>query len=152
MSSEFMESLYNSILNYNERNSYMKLVVCNILGYSEDHMYNQLMGDLYEKYLRLNSDTKSLLIEEFMITPMVIDAFIKLNEVERKSFATEILDGYIKPIIIFVNNENYESAAMMFAYMNRFVKDKIKYNNELLVDEETNGFRSQNVYIKKHVS
>ena len=43
MSEELMMSFKEHHLKYGERNSYMKKMICDILGYDENHMYNQIL-------------------------------------------------------------------------------------------------------------
>ena len=57
MSEEIMLGYKKSLLNYCDRQTYVKMVVCGILGYDENNMYHQLVGEFYDNGYMFGNST-----------------------------------------------------------------------------------------------
>ena len=148
MSEEQMLKFKENVQMYNERNSYVKTVVCKVLGYDENHMYNQLYGDFYDQYLRSNDKLLPYVIEEFQISPMVENLLMNMDNEKRVVFAREIL-MYINQIVFNFKNEDLESAALMFIYMNNYLRKFMNNVGILAIDKQIDNINEQEYIMKK---
>lgn len=140
MSEELMMRFKENCLKYNERSSYIKKIVCDVLGHDENHMFNQMVGELYDNYLKENY--LPVAIEEFQISPMVENLLNKMNNDEQVAFSDNIVNGYIKPISILVVLEDYEGATKLFMGMNEYLrKYAIRFPSGLAIDQELENIK-----------
>lgn len=144
MSEEQILSFKENVLNYNERKSYVKTIVCDILGYDENDMHNQLVGEFYDKYLK--EKFTPIAIEEYQITPMVEIMLSKMSNEEQKVIGNSLL-VYIENIVANYNyvvtnydNQAIESAALMFAYMNNYLRKMMNNVGILAIDKQVEEF------------
>lgn len=126
-----------SIPKYNDRKSYVKTIVCDVLGYDENNMYNQLIGDFYDCYLR--EKVLPIAIEEYQITPMLEMLLLKMNVEEQKVLGNNML-VYIQNIVANYSNNDYESAALMFAHMNYYLRKLMNNVGILAIDKNIGEF------------
>lgn len=144
MSEELMMSFKEHHLKYGERNSYMKKMICDILGYDENHMYNQMLEELCDGYLV--ERFLPVAIEEFQISGMIEAKVNNMSEEKRTSLATNIVDGFIKPIAILVVSEDLEHASQMFMFMNDFLRKYVIKNTETLaIDKQINELKDYKI-------
>jgi len=136
MSNELMMAFKKNCLNYNEHNSYVKKIVCEILGYDENHMYNQMIADLYDKCLKENYFP--YIMEEFQISSMMEIKLDQMSNEEKLQIANSIVDTYIKHIAINMANGDYAVAVLIFIHMNHYMKRFINYTDPMLVNEQLN--------------
>ena len=148
MSEEIMLGYKKSLLNYCDRQTYVKMVVCGILGYSENNMYHQLVGEFYDNYLKENYLATA--IEEFQISPMVERLLTQMSKEEQTILANNLF-CYIQNIVENYKNEDYESATLMFVYMNSFLRNIMKNLGVLAIDKELDEIKNdtQKVILKK---
>lgn len=135
MSEEQMLSFKKNIPSYNERKSYVKTIVCDVLGYDENNMYNQLVGDFYDNYLR--EHFTSIAIEEYQISPMIEIMLSKMNGEEQKVIGNNIFI-YIQNVVANYSNGDLASATLMFIYMNDYLR-KIMNNVGILAIDKHNA-------------
>ena len=135
MSEELMNSFKEKCLKYNERSSYIKKMVCDVLGHDENHMFNQMVGELYDNYLK--EKYLPVAIEEFQMSPMVEVLLNKMNDDEQVTFSTNVVNGFIKPISILVVAEDFDGASRLFMGMNEYLrKYAIMFTDSLAIDRE----------------
>ena len=148
MSEEIMLGYKKSLLNYCDRQTYVKMVVCGILGYDENNMYHQLVGEFYDNYLKENYLATA--IEEFQISPMVERMLSQMTNEEQTIFANNLF-CYIQNIVESYKNEDFESATLMFVYMNSFLRNIMKNLGVLAIDNELDEIKNdtQKVILKK---
>lgn len=128
MSEEIMLGYKKSLLNYCDRQTYVKMVVCGILGYDENNMYHQRIGDFYDNYLK--KYYLEIAIREFFISNDVAKALLEMSDEDKNILANNLM-GFIVPIVACINNaevnENaYEDAVYMFKCMNDFLRKTVK--------------------------
>lgn len=138
MSEELMLGFKKNIPSYNERKSYVKTIVCDVLGYDENNMYNQLVGDFYDNHLR--EHFLPIAIEEYQITPMVELMLSKMNIEEQKTLGNSLL-VYIQNIVANYANEDLESATLMFVYMNNYLRKLMNNVGILAIDKQVDEFK-----------
>lgn len=152
MSESQMLMFSDSILNYSERNSYVKYIVCDILGYDINHRYNQIYGEFYDKCLKENIQCSPYVIEEFQISGMIERLFENLNDEEKIGLAKEIFEKYIMGIILSFEHDDYNLAFLMFVRMNNYLRKMMDNIGILAVDEYINFNDEKNnfVLVKKY--
>lgn len=136
MSEEIMLGYKKSLLNYCDRQTYVKMVVCGILGYDENNMYHQRIGDFYDNYLK-KYHLKTA-IREFFISNDVAKALLEMSDEEKNILATNLM-GYIVPIVACINNaevnENaYEDAVYLFISMNNFLRKTVNCKSVFVIE------------------
>ena len=147
MSEELMLGFKEKHLKYSERNSYMKKMVCDVLGYDENHMYNQMLEELCDGYLI--ERFLPVAIEEFQISGMLESKMHSMTEEKRTNLAINVVDGFIKPIAILVVNEDLEHASQMFMFMNEFLRKYVIKNTETLaIDKQINYIKDNKIMQK----
>ena len=144
MSEEIMLGYKKSLLNYCDRQTYVKMVVCGILGYDENHMYHQMIGDFYDNYLK--KYYLETAIREFFISNDVSNALLRMSDEEKNILANNLM-GYIVPIVACINNaevnENaYEDAVYMFKGMNDFLRKTVKCMGVFTIESQLDGLEN----------
>ena len=138
MSEEQMLGFKNNIPSYNERKSYVKTIVCDVLGYDENDMHNQLVGDFYDQYLK--EYFLPIAIEEYQISPMVEIMLSKMTIEEQRELGN-ILLSYIKNIVANYSNGSIASATLMFVSMNNYLRKLMNNVGILAIDKQVDEFR-----------
>lgn len=141
MSEEMMLSYKNSLLNYCDRQTYVKMVVCGILGYDENHMYHQQIGEFYDNYLKEHDLVTA--IKEFFISRRVENLLNEMTSEEQKIFADNLI-VYIQNIVACYKNEKYEDAAYMFKYMNNFLQRTVKSTGNFVIESQLDELEEYN--------
>lgn len=145
MNEEIKKYLEEHTLSYNEKSSYIKKIICEILKYDENNGINQVIGEFYDGYLKKNFCM--VVLEEFYLSPIVEARLDRMNEEEKVKLAKETFDTYIKAIVYNINNNDLVLATSLFYSMNQFIRRRVNYNNELMTDKMI--YDQKEEYIKK---
>ena len=105
----------------NEKCSYVEDILCKILGYSNEHMYNYMFGVLHDECLREKENSE--IFKEIIISGLVENKLSVMSKQEQDLLAKKLLECYIKPLSLCVNNGDLELAKKFLASMNTVMLD-----------------------------
>lgn len=142
------EEACNSIKNYKTSGSYQNsgcyitTLICNVLGYSDDHVVLRTLRNFRESYLKTKPEFIPMLQEYDQIGPM-ISRHLE-DEINNQYTANLVLTYFIIPCVDAIQHQKYIEAVQYYEEMVEYFKQKydlkniqIDYNKEY--DIETLG-------------
>ena len=120
---------YYDIKKITRSDCYLTTIICEILGFEDDCEILTIMRMFRNNVLQKDLRYVGLLVEYDMIGPKIAHSL--KNDSDALWICKELLEHYIKPIIIYINNKNYDAAIVLYQNMTNLLKD-----NYALVDCE----------------
>lgn len=127
-----------------KRDSYIKIIICNVLGYDEDFSVLNTLKKLRDV---LSSDIEylPLLIEYDVVGPTISD-LIEIDYKKNKDdeMWVQIYNFYLSQIANFISEKNYEEAINIYKEMVSDLKEYFEFGN--LNIEETLKYYDMSKY------
>lgn len=120
---------YYDIKKIDRSDCYLTTIICEILGFEDDCDILAVMRLFRNNILQKDLRYLNILVEYDMVGPEIASN-LKKDE-NALWIAKELLEHYIKPIIVYINNRNYDAAVVLYQNMTNLLKE-----NYALVDCE----------------
>ena len=119
---------YYDIKKINQADCYLTTVICEILGFNDDCEILSIMRSFRNNILQKDLRYLSILIQYDVVGPSI--ATNLKNDENALWIAKELLKHYIRPIIKFIENKNYDAAVVVYKNMTELLIE-----NYALVDD-----------------
>lgn len=120
---------YYDIKKIDKPDCYLTTIICEILGFEDDCDTLTVMRLFRNNILQKDLRYLNVLVEYDMVGPKIASNL--KNDENALWIAKELLEHYIKPIIIYIKNNNYDAAVVLYQNMTNLLKE-----NYSLVDCE----------------
>ena len=142
---------YDMLERNNRSDCYLTTIICEILGLDDNCEILTIMRHFRNDILQKNLKYIGILVEYDMIGPMIANNL--KNDENSLWIAKELLEHYIKPIIIYINNRDYDNAIVLYQNMTNLLKENygIYDTNELVEDYDQSKGGHGRVYKKVRV-
>lgn len=118
---------YYDIKKANRSDCYLTTIVCTILGFADDCEILNVMRMLRNNILQKNKRYMGLLMEYDFCGPRIAKCL--LEDENAKWIAKELLENFLKPIILYIGNNDYEAAIVMYENMTNILKENYNIND-----------------------
>ncbi len=109
-------------------NCYLTTAVCNILGYEDNYCFLQELRFFRDNYMRNEVDCYDLLKEYKELGPQICNKLE--NDLEKDQIAWIMLEHYIKPAVIQIQNKNFDNAIQIYIEMTNNLISKYEIKTE----------------------
>jgi len=122
---------YWDIKKITEPDCYLTTIICDILGMSDNCEILTIMRSFRNNVLQKDLRYLGILMEYDTIGPKISECL--KNDEDALWIAKELLENFIKPIIVNISSKNYEDAINMYINMTSWLKENYCIDNKVVV-------------------
>lgn len=121
---------YYDIKKIDRPDCYLTTIICDILGFADDCEILTIIRSFRNNVLQKDLHYLGILIEYDTIGPKISECL--KNDEDALWIAKELLKHFIQPIIVLINNKNYDAAAVMYQNMTSMLKENYGIENSIM--------------------
>lgn len=128
------ERNYDELERIEKNDCYITTILCEILGFEDNCEILQIMRAFRHNILQKDIRYLGILYEYDLSGPIIANNL--KNDENALWIAKELLEHYIKPIILFIKKNDYNSAVVLYINMTNLLKDSYAIGDIFEYDDD----------------